>query len=139
MKEEMELLGWDGMGWDEEELRVRRKGQRAQVMQARRLREETTLSLKRVAQRLHWDGWPYASNLLPVTPHISRLLAGFLLCRFGGVVAFSRWCGRMPVQNFLQMLARVNCRGVGRVAGNEDFFVGGFRQVEQLALRERGF
>jgi hypothetical protein len=48
MKQEMERLGWE-----EEELRARRKGHRAKVMVARRIGEETTMSLKWIARRLH--------------------------------------------------------------------------------------
>ena len=59
------------LGWDENELRARRKGHRAKVMLARRLRQETPMSLKRIAQRLHMGSWTYVSNLLnqrPQTP-----------------------------------------------------------------------
>jgi len=52
------------LGWDDDELRARRKGHRAKVMLARRLRRETTLSLKWIAQRLQMGSWTYVSNLL---------------------------------------------------------------------------
>jgi hypothetical protein len=40
------------LGWDENDLRARRKGHRSKVMLARRLRQETTMSLKWIAARL---------------------------------------------------------------------------------------
>ena len=52
------------LGWDDDELRARRKGHRAKVMLARRLRRETTMSLKWIAQRLQMGSWTYVSNLL---------------------------------------------------------------------------
>ena len=63
VKEEIERLGWA-----EEELRARRKGHRAKVMLARRLRQETTMSLKWIAERLHMGSWTYVSNLLNEQP-----------------------------------------------------------------------
>ena len=62
VQEELERLGW------EEELRARRKGHRAKVLLARRLREETTMSLKWIAQRLHMGSWTYVSKLLNEHP-----------------------------------------------------------------------
>ena len=52
------------LGWEDDELRARRKGHRAKVMLARRLRRETTMSLKWIAQRLQMGSWTYVSNLL---------------------------------------------------------------------------
>ena len=52
------------LGWDEDQLRARRKGHRAKVMLARRLRQETTMSLKWIAQLLQMGSWSYVSNLL---------------------------------------------------------------------------
>ena len=63
VKEEVERLGWD-----EDDLRARRKGHRAKVMLARRLRQETTMSLKWIAQRLQMGSWTYFSNLLNEPP-----------------------------------------------------------------------
>src|ERR1035441_106938 len=40
------------LGWDEVQLRAHRKGHRSKVMLARRLRQETTMSLKWIAARL---------------------------------------------------------------------------------------
>jgi hypothetical protein len=59
VKEEIERLGWD-----EDDLGARRKGHRAKVLLARRLRQETTMSLKWIAQRLHMGSWTDVSNLL---------------------------------------------------------------------------
>ena len=49
---------------NEHPLRARRKGHRAKVKLARRLRQETAMSLKWIAQRLQMGSWTYASNLL---------------------------------------------------------------------------
>jgi hypothetical protein len=38
-------------GWNEDDLRARRNGHRTKVMLARRIREETTMSLKWITQR----------------------------------------------------------------------------------------
>ena len=54
--------------WDQDQLRARRKGHRAKVVLARRLRQETTLSLKWIAQRLQMGSWTYVSNLLNEPP-----------------------------------------------------------------------
>jgi hypothetical protein len=53
-------------GWKEEDLPGRRKGDKVKVELelARRLRQETTMSLKWIARRLHMGGWTYLSNLL---------------------------------------------------------------------------
>ena len=52
------------LGWPEEGLRVQPKGHSAKVRMARRLRQETTMSLKWIAQRLQMGSWTYVSNLL---------------------------------------------------------------------------
>jgi hypothetical protein len=52
------------LGWDEDQLRARRKGHRSKVMLARRLRQETTMSLKWIAARLQMGTWTYVSDLL---------------------------------------------------------------------------
>jgi putative transposase len=59
VREETERLGWH-----ENELQTRRKGDKDKVMLARRLRQETTMSLKWIAQRLQMGSWTYVSNLL---------------------------------------------------------------------------
>jgi hypothetical protein len=56
------------MGWAEDALLARRKGHGAKVRLARRLRQETTMSLKWIAQRLHMGSWTYVSNLLNEPP-----------------------------------------------------------------------
>lgn len=61
--EEMQRLGWE-----EADLHRRRKGDKGKVMTARRLRQETTMSLKWIAQRLHMGTWTYVSNLLNEKP-----------------------------------------------------------------------
>ena len=57
--QEMERLGWD-----EDQLRARPKGHRSKVMLARRLRQETTMSLKCIPERLQMGTWTCVSNLL---------------------------------------------------------------------------
>ncbi len=56
------------LGWDEEQLRARAKGHRDKVRIARRLRKETTMSLKWIAERLQMGSWTYVSNLLNQKP-----------------------------------------------------------------------
>lgn len=51
-------------GWKEEDLPGWRKGDKVKVVLARRLRRETTMSLKWIARRLHMGSWTYVSNLL---------------------------------------------------------------------------
>ena len=46
------------------ELKRRRKGDEAKVMLARRLREETAVSLRWVAENLHMGTWTHVSNRL---------------------------------------------------------------------------
>ena len=56
------------LGWKEGDLPRRRKGDRGKVKAARRLRQETTMTLKWIAQRLHMGSWTYVSNLLNEKP-----------------------------------------------------------------------
>ena len=51
-------------GWDAAELRCRRKGDAGKVQIARRLRQESTMSLKWIAARLEMGTWTYVSNRL---------------------------------------------------------------------------
>lgn len=48
----------------EKDLAGARKGDKSKVALARRLRAETTMSLKWIAQRLHMGSWTCVSNLL---------------------------------------------------------------------------
>jgi hypothetical protein len=52
------------IGWTEKDLRERNKSAPEKVRIAARLRAETTLSLKRVAQRLNMGRWTSVSKLL---------------------------------------------------------------------------
>jgi hypothetical protein len=52
------------LNWTEPELRRRRKGDPKKVKMARRLREETTMTLKWIAGELHMGAWTHVSNLL---------------------------------------------------------------------------
>lgn len=56
------------LGWDEGELTRRRKGDPEKVRIARRLRQETTMTLAWIAQRLGMGVWTYVSNLLGAKP-----------------------------------------------------------------------
>ena len=51
-------------GWKETELGRRRKGDPGKVELAWRLRQETTMSLKWIAQRLRMGTWTHVSNCL---------------------------------------------------------------------------
>jgi len=52
------------LGWEKGDLQRRRKGDKGKVTTARRLRRETTMGLKWIAQRLQMGSWTYVSNLL---------------------------------------------------------------------------
>jgi hypothetical protein len=56
--------GLQALGWPEKELSHRRKGDQGKVQLARRLRAETTMSLRWIADRLQMGSWTYVSNLL---------------------------------------------------------------------------
>jgi hypothetical protein len=51
-------------GLQEEGLPALGKGDKSKVALARRLRQETTMSLKWIARRLHMGSWTHVSNLL---------------------------------------------------------------------------
>ena len=63
MREELRRLAWP-----EEGLGTQPKGHSAKVRIARRLRQETTPSLKWIAQRLQRGSWTDVSNLLNDKP-----------------------------------------------------------------------
>ena len=63
VREEMKRLVWE-----EADVHERRKGDKGKVKAARRLRRETTMSLKWIAHRLHMGSWTYVSNLLNEKP-----------------------------------------------------------------------
>ena len=52
------------LGWSDAELKRRRKGDESKVTLARRLREETTVSLRWIAENLHMGTWTHVSNRL---------------------------------------------------------------------------
>lgn len=54
--------------WEETDLHQRRKGDVGKVDAARRLRQETPVSLKWIAQRLHMGSWTYVFYLLHAKP-----------------------------------------------------------------------
>ena len=51
-------------GWTKAELKRRRKGDEAKVGLARRLREETAVSLRWIAENLYMGTWTHVSNRL---------------------------------------------------------------------------
>ena len=53
--------------WTEADLAERRKGDPGKVRIARRLRQETTMTLAWIAERLHMGVWTHESNLLRAT------------------------------------------------------------------------
>jgi hypothetical protein len=57
-------VGVGALGWTEKELSRRAKGDKEKVALARRLRAETTMTLRWIASRLHMGTWTYVSNLL---------------------------------------------------------------------------
>jgi REP-associated tyrosine transposase len=57
--EEMKLIGWG-----EKDLRIFRKGDPKKVCIARRLRQETTMTLKWIAHRLQMGTWTHVANRL---------------------------------------------------------------------------
>jgi hypothetical protein len=52
------------LGWDKAVLRQVRKGDERKVGMAMRLRKETTMSLKWIAEQLEMGSWTYVSDLL---------------------------------------------------------------------------
>ena len=69
------------MGWSEEELRGRAKGHPGKVVIARRLRQETTVSLKWIAEGLAMGTWTYVSNLLSPKAALSPAQEVLPLCQ----------------------------------------------------------
>ena len=56
--------GLQTLGWTEKQLSTRRKGDKGKVNLARRLRGETTMTLRWIADRLRMGSWTYVANLL---------------------------------------------------------------------------
>ena len=52
------------LGWTKAELRRRRKGDETKIALARRLREETAVSLRWIAENLYMETWTHVSNRL---------------------------------------------------------------------------
>ncbi len=76
VREELQRLGWP-----EDELQGRPKGHSGKVLMARRLRQETTMSLKWIAQRLQMGTWTYVSNLLSEKPESPAAQEVLPLCQ----------------------------------------------------------
>ena len=62
--ERLVRAGLRALGWTEKELSKRRKGDKGKVKLARRLRAETTMTLRWIAGRLQMGSWTHVSNLL---------------------------------------------------------------------------
>jgi hypothetical protein len=62
----LSILGAElkGRGWTEHELQTRPKGDKSKVEMAGRLRQETTMTFKWIAERLAMGSWMNAANLL---------------------------------------------------------------------------
>ena len=58
--------------WTKDELNVRRKGDKGKVEIARRLRRETTMTLKWIAEHLAMGSWTNVSNLLATVGGVKR-------------------------------------------------------------------
>jgi putative transposase len=56
--------GMKDLGWKNEDLRVRRKGDLGKVKLAKELRARTAMNLRWIARRLEMGSWSYVSNLL---------------------------------------------------------------------------
>lgn len=69
------------MGWLERELRGRPKGHSGKVIMARRLWQETTMSLKWIAERLQMGTWAYVANLLHENQHNQAAQEVLRLCQ----------------------------------------------------------
>jgi hypothetical protein len=52
------------LGWDQEALRQAGKSDERKVRMAARLRKDTTMSLKWIAEHLEMGSWTHVSNLL---------------------------------------------------------------------------
>jgi hypothetical protein len=61
------------MGWRESELAGRAKGDAGKVRIARRLRTETSVTLKWIAQELEMGSWTYVANLLQQPTDINQI------------------------------------------------------------------
>ena len=57
------------LGWTEKELAQRPEGDKQKVETARMLRQQTTMTLKWIAQRLHMSSWTYVFNFLHQDQH----------------------------------------------------------------------
>jgi REP element-mobilizing transposase RayT len=62
--EEMVREGLKRLGWKEADLEMRRKGDREKLKLAVRLREETTVTVKWIAERLRMGTWTHVNHLL---------------------------------------------------------------------------
>ena len=76
VREELQRLGRP-----EDELPGRPDGHRGKVMMARRLRRETTMSLKWIARRLQMGTWTCVSNLLNEKPEFPPAREVLPLCQ----------------------------------------------------------
>jgi putative transposase len=59
-------------GWKESELGLRPKGAKVKIAVAKRLRKETTMTLKWIASRLQMGSWTYVFNLLAASRNRKR-------------------------------------------------------------------
>ena len=52
------------LGWTERDLKATGKGDIRKLKLAKQLREQTTMTLKWISQRLHTGGWTHLNNRL---------------------------------------------------------------------------
>ncbi len=64
LAERIVRAGMKELGWDEKELRRRRKGDQNKLSIATELRCSTSVNLKWIARRLQMGSWSHVSNLL---------------------------------------------------------------------------
>ena len=69
------------IGWSADDLRGRAKGHPGKLVIARRLRQETTMRLRWIAQRLEMGTWTYVSNLLNDKADLSPARKVLPLCQ----------------------------------------------------------
>jgi putative transposase len=91
VREELERLSWS-----EKELRGRPKGHAGKVVIARRLRQETVMSLKWIPQRLEMGTWTYVSNLLNARAAASPCQEVLPLCQYCTCTCSAATSGSTP-------------------------------------------
>ena len=71
----------DKLGWADAELEGRAKGDARKIQIARRLRVETTVTLKWIAAELHMGTWTHVANRLSEKPTQNKHQPNLMLCQ----------------------------------------------------------